>query len=316
MSRGSILEFLPQADVLPEGESSVELVLGGEIRHLALSKSVAMTDEAQLEWIVLRDTTEFIRSTAARQEKSRVGEEKRRREWMDRIAGSVAHELNNHTMAIAANAELAEIASLLGKPDEVVSAIESVKASTFQAARLVGQLCDYARQSGLHPELTDVRGPLETALELATSLAERSGVELVIECEIGEPLWVIADRNQLLQLVLNLLRNAIQTCLDDRVEFSFHQQAVDENELVKSLLETTPAPGRFAVLRVVSSRDDLTAWNTRQLFEPSPSIRTKGDALGLAAAAGALAANGGALLVRKHGDQRVSLEALLPLAEA
>jgi signal transduction histidine kinase len=85
-----------------------------------------------------------------------------------------------------------------------------LEAETARLERSIQTFLDFARPPTLEKRLGDVRGAIQQTLELVRARAEGQCVQ--IRCELAErPLMIEADHEQLRQLFLNLLCNALDT---------------------------------------------------------------------------------------------------------
>ncbi len=85
-----------------------------------------------------------------------------------------------------------------------------LEAETARLERSIQTFLDFARPPTLEKRLGEVRGAIQQTLELVRARAEGQCVQ--IRCELAErPLMIEADHEQLRQLFLNLLCNALDT---------------------------------------------------------------------------------------------------------
>ena len=123
------------------------------------------------------------------------------------MAAGIAHELNNPLTSVTGFAELALDDT---PPDsETRKDLEIVMREAVRARDVVRRLLDFARQS----ESTRVRASLNDVVEdvvaLSRHLIHTNGVELKLELEENLP-WILVDMNQMKQVLLNLIHNALQ----------------------------------------------------------------------------------------------------------
>jgi signal transduction histidine kinase len=123
------------------------------------------------------------------------------------MAAGIAHELNNPLTSVTGFAELALDA--IPRESQTRKDLEIVMREAVRARDVVRRLLDFARQS----ESTRVRVSLNEVIEdvvaLSRHLIHTSGVDLKLDLEEDLP-WVLADANQMKQVLLNLVHNALQ----------------------------------------------------------------------------------------------------------
>ena len=140
-------------------------------------------------------------------ERKRVEEQLRRAERMQaagRLAGGVAHEVNNMMTGVIGFSEFVLRSLELGDPrrEEVQ---EIIRAGT-RAADVTRQLLAFTRQQVLRPEVLPVNGVVQDIEKmLRRILGEDHRFTLALSPEAGE---IRADRGQLEQVLVNLMLNA------------------------------------------------------------------------------------------------------------
>ena len=150
---------------------------------------------------------EFV-GTAARTGGAGAGVESR--PWGE-LAGSIIHEINQPLAAIVTNAEasLRWLDREVPELDEAREAISDLVRAGRRAADVIKRLNALARKSGFELARIDINGAIQEALAVLRSELERGGVVLNVELFAGDR-PVLADRIQLQQVLLNLIRNGIE----------------------------------------------------------------------------------------------------------
>jgi signal transduction histidine kinase len=123
------------------------------------------------------------------------------------MAAGVAHELNNPLTTVTGFAEL--ILESLPKDSAEYEDLTLVLQEAHRARGVVRRLLDFSRQGEVLRASVDINELLTNVLALMHHLAQTSGVE--IRVELWEELPQIrVDRNQLQQVFLNMIHNALQ----------------------------------------------------------------------------------------------------------
>lgn len=163
----------------------------------------------------LQSTVSQLRSTQmelrARMEAQRLAENRlvqaAKLAAVGEMAAGIAHELNNPLTSVTGFTELA--LDSLRQDSPTRKDLEIVIREAVRARDVVRRLLDFARQS----ESTRVRVSLNEVIEdvvaLTRHLIHTSGVELKLELEENLP-WASVDSNQMKQVILNLVHNALQ----------------------------------------------------------------------------------------------------------
>ena len=140
-------------------------------------------------------------------ERKRVEEQLRRAERMQaagRLAGGVAHEVNNMMTGVIGFSEFL-LRSLEPTDPRRGEVAEIIKAGT-RAADVTRQLLAFTRQQFLRPEVLPVNGVVQDLEKmLRRVLGEDHVLELALAADAGE---IRADRGQLAQVLVNLMLNA------------------------------------------------------------------------------------------------------------
>ncbi len=188
------------------------------------------------------------------------------------LVGAVAHEVRNPLGVIAAHAKLLERA---GAP---AASLEAVRAQVRRASRFVDDLLAYGKPRPLVLREVDVRAVVEEAVTAVRAV--HPGASIAVE--VAPDLHAVADRAALVDVLVNLIGNAVIAVADQgRVTVS----AASETTL--ELAVTDDGPGVPAELAA-------------RLFQPFVTGRGRdhahpGTGLGLATARGIVERHGGTL---------------------
>jgi signal transduction histidine kinase len=123
------------------------------------------------------------------------------------MAAAIAHELNNPLTSVAGFSELAMEG--LSNTTETYKDLELVLKEARRARDVVRRLLDFARQSESTRSNASLNEVIEDVVALSRHLIHTSGVDLKLNLEPDLP-WVSMDSNQMKQVLLNLVHNALQ----------------------------------------------------------------------------------------------------------
>ncbi len=163
----------------------------------------------------LQVTVDQLRSTQmelrARMEAQRLAENRlvqaAKLAAVGEMAAAIAHELNNPLTSVTGFAELA--LSDIPKESETRKDLEIVMREAARARDVVRRLLDFARQSESARARASLNDVVEDVVALSRHLVHTSGVTLELALEESLP-WVLVDVNQMKQVLLNLIHNALQ----------------------------------------------------------------------------------------------------------
>ncbi len=268
-----------------EYDSNDENLLVAIGRQLATTiEKVRLYEESCRAYEDLRKTQEQLLQSA---KMSAVGQ----------LIAGVAHELNNPLTAILGYAQLLESEGLGERAAEFVKKLFKQAQRTH---RVVQNLLSFARQRKPQKESVNICKVLEETLALRDYDMRVNNVQLECEFEADLPA-VIADPQQLEQVFLNIINNAVDAVLENgrekllkvrlfRKDGSIHAEFQDSGHGIKE-------PDR--------------------IFEPFYTTKSvgKGTGLGLSICYGIVQEHGGSISGRNHHDGGAILEVVLPAAD-
>lgn len=216
-----------------------------------------------------------VRDVSDERRRQNDEENSRRLEVLGRIAGGVAHDLNNILGAVMSNVELARDNE--AGEDEQDGFLRNAIECCEQASLVNEQLLAYSRRQPLLPELVSLED-LSEEITYAMRMAGRDN-DLILRLSATRPLW--ADRMNLFTSLQNLLENAVESSAESTpIEVTLQDDVgVDEAPAI-----------RITIRDYGKGFDDI---DVRTYLEPFFSTKKGGSGLGLSAAEGfAVQSNG------------------------
>jgi len=279
----------------------------GTVKHLHhLAQAVFQADGHVLKYVgTIHDITDRRRA----EDEARVLQERlthfSRLSTMGEMAAGLAHEINQPLSAIATYAQACQ--RLIRQPDleieDVLAALEQINAQALRAGEVIRRLRNFVKNREVKREPVDCARLLEDLSTLAETDARLHNIRLRLECE--EPLpMVYADPIQLQQVILNLVRNAIDA-MDGVPE--------DRREVV---LTTRMATDGEVEVTVADRGTGLAPEATEHLFNPFFTTKASGTGLGLAISRSIVRAHGGRLWHTPNADCGVRFHFTLPVSPA
>lgn len=123
------------------------------------------------------------------------------------MAAGIAHELNNPLTTVTGFTEL--ILDEMKDDAPHRADVEMVLHEALRARGVVRRLLDFARQGERIRTRADINQIIDDVLALTTHFIHANGVQLEVEFQKEIP-WVSLDSNQMKQVFLNLVHNALQ----------------------------------------------------------------------------------------------------------
>jgi PAS domain S-box-containing protein len=124
---------------------------------------------------------------------------------MGELAASIAHELNNPLATISLRIE--SLASDVANDERKAHALEVIAGEVERMGKLISSLLQFSRRGHQQISTLNIREEIENSLELVEYHLRAQKIEVVREFDTTLP-SIQADRQQLRQVLLNLLTNA------------------------------------------------------------------------------------------------------------
>ncbi|WP_138737974.1 PAS domain-containing sensor histidine kinase [Pseudomonas sp. FSL W7-0098] len=207
------------------------------------------------------------------------------------LASGIAHEINQPLAAVVnyANASQRYLQSLDSNPaavERVAQGLERINLHANHAAQVIKRLRGFLRKGRRNLQALDISEVARQAVSLcAWEAGERN---VTIELQLPESLpWVYADRVLLEQVLLNLLRNAID---------ANNEQL--PGQLSRIILQAQTLDGATLQISVQDQGPGLSAGELEQLFTPFYTSKAEGLGLGLSMSRSIVEGFGGELNAR------------------
>ncbi len=221
------------------------------------------------------------------------------------LVSGIAHELNNPLTSIAGLSELLVQPGLLSDPAPAREHLRVIHAQAERAGRIVRNLLTFARKGGQDRTPVDLNDVVSrTALLIAYDLEQRQ-IDLVRELS-PDPVVVLGDRQELQQVLLNLIMNAAQA------------MSGPEPAVLRRLTLGTRRQAGEALLRVTDTGPGVPAVKVPQLFTPFFTTKAPGHGtgLGLSLSYGMVEAHGGRITYEPARGGGAEFTVWLPLHDA
>ena len=215
------------------------------------------------------------------------------------MAAGIAHELNNPLTTVSGFTELVleEIPEGTGVREDM----ELVLREAQRARGVVRRLLDFARQSESARVRSDINEIVSDVLALVNHLLRISGIQLFTDLAEGLP-WISVDRNQIKQVMLNLVHNALHAMpTGGEIHIITNRRQRDNREWLAICLADTGT--------------GIAPENLARVFEPFFTTRSKdgGTGLGLSVTYGIIADHGGFIDVESQVGQGSTFTVWLPV---
>lgn len=224
-----------------------------------------------------------------------------------RLAGGVAHDFNNLLTAILGYCEL-----LLDEtaPEHLHHEhISEIQKAGVSAAALTRQLLTFSRKQVVEPSRLDLS---RVVTEMRPMLDRLIREDVTIVLDPAAVAWVMADRGQIEQVVMNLAINA-QDAMASGGTLTIATENIELDASSAARLVAV-GPGPFIRLSVKDSGGGMTPQVKARALEPFYTTKEigKGTGLGLAIVHGIVVQGAGALAIHSEPGQGTIVEIYLP----
>lgn len=205
------------------------------------------------------------------------------------MAAAVAHELNNPLTTVTGFTEL--ILETLPKDSPEFEDLSLVLQEAQRSRSVVRRLLDFSRQGEILRVESDVNEVISTVLALVHHLVGTSGIEIRVEMW-DDPPSIRIDRNQMQQVFLNLIHNAIQA-MPEGGDLVIQSQ-LDRRE-----------EGEWIAVHIKDNGVGIGEDHLERIFEPFFTTKPSGEGtgLGLSVSYGIVSEHGGHIdVISKVGE--------------
>jgi two-component system, LuxR family, sensor kinase FixL len=230
----------------------------------------------------------FVRDLTERQERERRLHEVQaellhisRLSTMGEMASALAHELNQPLSAITnylqGSRRLLQNVSD-GRTTVIENALDKAAEQALRAGQVIQRLRDFVARGETEKRIESINRMVEEASALALVAAKEQSVRVKLQLDPTIDL-VLVDKVQVQQVLLNLLRNALEA-----------MQTSDRRELVVS---TAPAADDMIAVDVADSGGGIPPDIAAQLFRPFVTTKRQGMGIGLSISRTIIESHGG-----------------------
>jgi PAS domain S-box-containing protein len=256
--------------------------------------------------IVFKDVTELRAAEKRQKEMEQQLLHSQKLKALGTLAGGIAHELNNTLVPILALTKLT--AKRLPEGSRERNNLTTILRASERARDLVQQISAFSRKETPTRREVDVAALAREAMRMM-----RASVPSTIHIAeaIAAVPSMLADPDQLQQIIINLVGNAAQAIGDRLGTITVEVAAASSGELHADTL-----PGRGSVVRLSVSdtgcgMDEATR---ARIFEPFFTTKAvgRGTGLGLSVVHGIVTQHGGSLAVKSQVGKGTRFDILLP----
>ncbi|NTW49011.1 MAG: PAS domain S-box protein [Chlorobiales bacterium] len=229
-------------------------------------------------------------------------------ESIGRLAGGVAHDINNMLMAIMGYAELCQNVLPAGSP--ISKWLDDITNASQRSANITRQLLAFARKQTISPKVLDLN---ETVASMIKLLRRLIGENIELAWMPGQDLWAVKfDPSQIDQILANLCVNARDAIANTgKIMIETENITIDDTYCVGHV---GAVPGEYVLLVVSDDGSGMDKDIFDHIFEPFFTTKGigKGTGLGLATVYGIIKQNNGFIIVYSEPGKGTTFRIYLP----
>jgi len=220
------------------------------------------------------------------------------------MAAGITHELTQPVYAIS-NVALGLTRALErsknSESETVSSGVRQILEQATRAGELIKRWRDFTRRRQADRSTWHLNALVQEAVELTTFESREHGVELALQLAEPSPL-IAADRIQIQQVVVNLLRNA-------------YEATYDQPESDRRVTIQTTAGRDHAEVAIRDTGSGVPEERLEQIFEPFYTTKPDGMGMGLAVSRSIVEAHHGRLWATRDADEGMTFRLTLPITQ-
>ena len=220
---------------------------------------------------------------------------------LSQVSAGIAHELNQ---PLAAMLNYSNVARRLVEKGGDLTKLPDVAAKigdqAERAALIIRRMRDFVEKRDPHRAVINLNSVADDAIALGLIGSKTANIEVQVERSEREPL-ALADRVQVQQVLVNLLRNAAEA------------MAQSERRLLR--LTITTDEGAMVHVAVADTGTGISDDVAARLFSPFVTTKADGMGIGLAISKQIIEAHGGTMTVHPNPGGGTVFEFTLPAAD-
>jgi two-component system cell cycle sensor histidine kinase/response regulator CckA len=233
-------------------------------------------------------------------------------EAVGRLAGGIAHDVNNLMTVVTGYAELL-LEELQDRP-RLHQMTTEVKRAADRGTTIARQLLAFSRKQMLSPTVVSLS---DTVLSMGRTLASIAGDDVELVCTPSdEPCRVYVDASQIEQVLVNLATNAREAMPGGgRLSVSVSQVELNTAGAVRG---PEMPQGPYVALRVSDTGCGMDLETQAKIFEPFFTTKPRGQGLGLGLATvyGTVKQSGGFIYCDSAVGMGTTFTVYLPAVDA
>ena len=222
---------------------------------------------------------------------------------MGELAASIAHEINQPLAAVVTNGSACMRWLTRSQPDleEAKGAVQRIIRDGKRASDIIARIRALLKRTAANRFPLDIHEVIQETMGLAENEVRRRRVSLQSDFAANLP-WVLGDRVQLQQVILNLIMNGIEA-----------MSSVGDG-LRELLIKTQTDDSQQVLISVTDSGIGLDPKRAEHLFEAFFTTKTEGMGMGLSISRSIVEAHGGRLWATSNAGSGATFQFTVPIS--
>lgn len=233
------------------------------------------------------------------------------------LASGVAHEVRNPLGIILQGINY--LGSRLSAEDgDILETLTMLKNSISRADNIIDSLLDFSRATELALKAEGINSILENSLTLVKARLKFENIDTSIEIEKGIP-KVLADRNRLEQVFINILLNAAQAMPNGgKIVIRSFDKELEEirNGIGRRAQDNFQLGERVVIVEIEDTGIGIPEENLKRIFDPFFTTKSqRGVGLGLSVTRNIIYMHRGLIYVESKPGQGTKVTVILKVAQ-
>jgi signal transduction histidine kinase len=226
------------------------------------------------------------------------------------LASGLAHNINNILTVVMGNVHVA--LTTLGPDSPVARQLKNIDDSAVRAAKIVQQMFEFSGKGGLRVARVNLNDIIENMQYLLQVTIPNTIVKVFVPAE--EPCFITGDVDQLQQVVMNLVINAVEAIGDHEgaIGIATGRMTCSASFLAGCWFNDGASEGEYFFLEVSDNGCGMDGEILARLFDPFFSTKFIGRGLGMAAVLGIIRLHKGAIQILSKPGVGSTFQILLP----
>lgn len=289
----------------------------GSLRNVDVNAASICIDEQRLNFAIIHDITEQVQAKADRDRLEAHNRQLQKAESLSRMAGAIAHHINNQLQAVMISLELIyDAADADPNPAQTKSIITTALHATEKAAEVSNLLLTYLAKVPVTYETLDLSDACRKSLDIWQA-SRPDNVDFHVNLPADGPV-IHSNASQLQQLITNLLTNAWEACENQQGTVSLAITTRTREELPADSyypIDIQPTSPEYACIEVADTGCGMHQDVFDQLFDPFYSTKFTGRGMGLPVVLGIVRAHQGVISVESQEGKGSVFRVFLPVSE-